>query len=91
MAKGKHKKLTNRNQGCLASPEPSPPTTASPGYTNTKEKQDVDLKSHLIDDFMKDVNDALKEIQKNTDKQLEALKEQTQHPLKNYRKTQSNR
>jgi hypothetical protein len=32
MAKGKHKKLTNRNQGYLASSEPSSPTTASLGY-----------------------------------------------------------
>jgi hypothetical protein len=54
MARGKHKKLTNRNQGYLASPEPSSPTTASPGYSNTPEKQDLYLKSYLmmmIEDF----------------------------------------
>ena len=42
-------------------------------------------------DFMKDLNNSLKEIQENTDKQVEALKEETQNPLKNYRDTQSNR
>jgi hypothetical protein len=38
----------------------------SPGYPNTPEKQDSDLKSHLmmmIDDFKKDINNSLKEIQ----------------------------
>jgi hypothetical protein len=44
MVKGKHKNLTNRNQDYLASSEPSSPTTASLGYPNTSEKQDVDLK-----------------------------------------------
>ena len=48
MAKGKHKNLTNRNQGYLASSEPSSPTTASPGYHNTLEKQDSDQKSCLV-------------------------------------------
>ena len=51
MVKGKHKKLTNRNQGYMASSEPSYPTTASPEYPNTPEKQDLDLKitSHDAD------------------------------------------
>ena len=31
MARGKHKNISNRNQGYLASLEPSSPTTASPG------------------------------------------------------------
>jgi hypothetical protein len=44
MAKGKHKNLTNRNQGYMASSELSSPTTASPRYTNTLERQDLDLK-----------------------------------------------
>jgi hypothetical protein len=50
MAKGKRKNLTNRNQGYLAS-DPSSPITASPGYLNTPEKQDMDLKitSHYAD------------------------------------------
>jgi hypothetical protein len=43
MAKDKCKKLTNRNQDYLASSEPSTPTTASPRYHNTLEKQDLDL------------------------------------------------
>ena len=69
MAKGKHKNLTNRNQGYMASSKPSSPTTANPGYPNTLEKQDLDLKSHLmilIDNFEKDINNSLKEIEENT-------------------------
>ena len=44
MAKGKCKNITNRNQGNMATSEPSSPTTASLGYPNTQEKQDLDLK-----------------------------------------------
>jgi hypothetical protein len=94
MAKGKHKNLTNRNQKYTASSEPSSPTTANPAYPNTAEKQDMDLKSHLmmlIENFKKDINNSLKEIQENTGKQVEDSKKETQNPLKNYRNTQPNR
>jgi hypothetical protein len=76
MVKGKRKNLTNRNQDHSASSEPSIPTTASPRYPNTPEKQDSDLKSYLmmlVEDFKKDINNSLKEIQENTPKQLEDL------------------
>ena len=85
MAGGKHKNISNRNQGYLASSEPNSPTIASPGYTITPEKQDMDLKSLLMmmmEDFKKDINNSLKEIQENTGKQVEALKEETQKSLK---------
>jgi hypothetical protein len=39
---------------------------ASPGYTTTQEKQDLDLKSllmMLIEDFRKDISNSLKETQ----------------------------
>ena len=65
--------------------EPSSPTTASPGYPNIPEKQDSDLKSHLmkmIEDLKEDINNSLKEIQENTGKQVEVLKEETQKALK---------
>ena len=78
MAGGKHKNISNRNQGYLASSEPNSPTIASPGYTITPEKQDMDLKSLL----MMMMEDFKKEIQENTGKQLEALKEETQKSLK---------
>ena len=58
MARGKSKNISNRNQGSLASPEPSSPTTANTGNPNTPEKQDSDLKSHLmmmIENFKKDI------------------------------------
>jgi hypothetical protein len=87
MARGKCKNISNRNQGCLASSEPSSPIIASPGYTITSEKQDSGLKSLLmmmIGDFKKDINNSLKEIQENTGKQLEALKEETQKSLKEF-------
>jgi hypothetical protein len=86
MVKGKHKNLTNRNQGYMASSKPSSPTTASPRYLNTPEKQDLDLISHrmmLIEDFKKDISNSLKKkIQENTDKQVESLKEETEKPLR---------
>jgi hypothetical protein len=44
MVRGKHKNLSIRNQGSLASSEPSSPTTASPGYPKILEKYDSDLK-----------------------------------------------
>jgi DNA replication initiation complex subunit (GINS family) len=69
----------------LASLEPSSPTTTSPGHPKTLEKQDSDLKSHLmmiIEDFKKDITSSLKELQENTGKQLEALKGETQKSLK---------
>jgi hypothetical protein len=90
MAKGKRKNLTNRNQEHSALSEPSTPTTASPGYPNTPEKQDSDLKSYLmmlVEDFKKGINNSLKEIEENTAKQVEVLKEEAQKSSKNYRKT----
>ena len=63
MARGKGKNISKRNQGYLVSSKPSSPTTVSPGYPNTPEKQDSDLKSHLmmmIEDFNKDINKSLK-------------------------------
>jgi predicted nucleic acid-binding Zn-ribbon protein len=67
------------------SSEPSSSTKASPGNTNTPEKLDSDLKSHLmnmIEDFKKDINNSLKEIQENTGKQVEGLKEEKHNSLK---------
>jgi hypothetical protein len=63
MVKGKHVNLTNRNQDYSASSEHSSVTSTTPGYPNTLEKQDVDLKLHLmvlIEDFKKDTNNSLK-------------------------------
>jgi hypothetical protein len=85
MVGGKHKKISNRNEGYLASLEPNSPTIANPGYTITLEKQDSDLKSLLmvmVEDFKKVINNSLKEIQENTGKQVDAFKEETQKPLK---------
>jgi chromosome segregation ATPase len=85
MAGGKCENISNRNQGYLASPEPNSPTIASPGYTITPEKQDLDLKSLLlmmIEDFKKVIHNSLKDILKKTSKQLEALIEETQKSFK---------
>jgi hypothetical protein len=54
----------------LASSEPNSPTITSPGYTITPEKQDMDLKSLL----MMMMEDFKKEIEDDTDKQLEGFK-----------------
>ena len=73
MAGGKQKNRNYRNQGYLASSEPSTPTIASPGYTITPEKQDMDLKTILMitmEDYKKEINNSLKEIQKNTSNQV---------------------
>jgi hypothetical protein len=48
MVVGKHKNISNRNQGYLASSKPNFPTIASPEYTITMKKQDPDLKSLLM-------------------------------------------
>jgi hypothetical protein len=48
MVRGKGKNISNRNQGFLASSEASSPTTVSPRYPNTPEKQESDSKSHLM-------------------------------------------
>ena len=54
--------------------EPSSPTIANPGYFNTLEKQDSDLKSHLmkmIEAFKEDINNSLKDIHGRKGKQVE--------------------
>jgi hypothetical protein len=102
MAKGKHKNLTNRNQDRSPSSERSTPMPPSPGHPNTPEKLDPDLKTYLmmmVEGIKKDFNNSLKEIQKNTAKQVEDVKEEThththkkkKKTLKNYRKTRANR
>ena len=71
MVRGKGKNIRNRNQGYLALSEPSSPTTARSGDLNTIEKQDSDLKAHLmmmLKDFKKHINNSLKETQENTGK-----------------------
>jgi hypothetical protein len=45
----------------------------------------------LVKNFKKEINNSLKEIQENSAKQVEALKEETKIPLKNCRRTQQNR
>jgi hypothetical protein len=47
MARSKHKNLSNRNQGYLASSEINYSTTASPGHSNTPEKARFRLKNHI--------------------------------------------
>jgi hypothetical protein len=61
MAGGKHKNISNRKQGYLASSEPNSPNIASPGYNITQEKQCSDLKSLLtmMIEIKKDINNSL--------------------------------
>jgi hypothetical protein len=85
MVKGKLKNLTNRNQDYSPSSELSTPTSASPHYPNTPEKQDSDLKSYLmmlVEDIKKDFNKSLKYM----GTLLKRYKS-----LKKYSKTQQNR
>ena len=89
MAGGNHKNRSKRNQGYLASSEPNSLTIASSEYTITPGKQDMDLKSLLM--MMMMMDEFKKEIQENTGKQSETLKEETKNPLKSYRKPLPNR
>jgi hypothetical protein len=85
MVKGKHKKLTNRNQDHSPLSKRSTPTSTSPGHPNTSEKLDPDLKAYLImmvEDIRKNFNKSLKEIQDNTAKELQALKEKQENTTK---------
>ena len=81
MVRVKHKTKISRSQYTWASSEPSSPITASPGYPNTPEKHDANLKFHLmkiIKTFKEDINNSLKEIEEITItyNQVEALKEE---------------
>jgi CRISPR/Cas system endoribonuclease Cas6 (RAMP superfamily) len=76
-ARGKDKSISNINQCNLASSGRSSSATSSPVYANTLEKQDSYLKAHLIkiiENFKEDINNSLKEIQENIDKQVKELK-----------------
>jgi ferritin-like protein len=84
MAKNKLKSLTNGNHDYLE-------ISVSPGYSNTPEKQDFDVKSYLmmLVEDLKVINNSLKEIQENTAKKVEALKEETQKSLKDLQKNRA--
>ena len=67
MAGGKRKNISNKNQGYLASSEPNSPIKARPGYSNTPEKQNSDLKSLLmmmIEDIKKDIITPIKKYRR---------------------------
>nr|AAQ96233.1 LRRGT00020 [Rattus norvegicus] len=84
MVRGKRRNPSNRNQDYKASSEPNSPTTANTEYPHTPEKQDLNLKSHLImmlEDFKKDMKNSLRETQENINKQ-EAYREESQKSLK---------
>jgi vacuolar-type H+-ATPase subunit E/Vma4 len=67
----------------------------SPGHPNTPKKLDPDLKAYLmmmVEDIKKNLNNSLKELQENTAKQVEDIKEEAKNnPLKNCRKSQPKR
>jgi hypothetical protein len=57
----------------------------SPGHPDTTEKLDPDLKAYLmmmLEDIKKHFYNSLKEIQKNTAKQVEDIKEKVEKSLK---------
>jgi len=87
MARGKRRNPSNRNQDYMASLEPNTPTKANTEYPNTPQKQDLDLKSHLImmlENFKKDMKNSLRETQENKNKQVEAYREESQKSLKEF-------
>ena len=95
MAKGKRKNLINRNKYYLELSEPSFFTTASPRFSNTPKKHDMDLKSYvmiLIEDFKIDINNSLKHRRTLVNRWMSLKRKQNPPaPLKNYRRTQVNR
>jgi hypothetical protein len=80
MAGGKHKNRSHRKQGYLVLSQSNSPTKECPEYNITPEKQDMDPKSLLMmimEEYKKNINNSLKQIQEKTGKQEEALKEET--------------
>ena len=76
MSKGKLKNISNRSQSNVAPTEPSSPTTARPEHSNTTEAQEENLKTNFMEMtevFKEEINKSLKEIQENTNKQLEEM------------------
>ena len=74
---GKRKNTSNINEGYLALSESSSHTRVNTVYPNTTEKQNSELKLHLMmmtEYFKKDINNSLQEIQDNTSKQVEDQK-----------------
>jgi hypothetical protein len=81
MVKGKHKNIIIGSPYNMDPSEPVSPTTAIPGYLNTPEEQDCDLKSYfmkMIKAFKEDINNSLKEIQENTIKQVKEMNKMAQ-------------
>jgi hypothetical protein len=67
MAKDKQKNLTNRKQDRSPSSKPSTPTSTSPGYPDTPEKVDPDLKAYLmmmVEDIKKVFNNSYKKYRR---------------------------
>ena len=82
MVKGKRKNPTKRNQDHSPSSERSTPTSPSPGHPNTPKKLDPDIKAYLmmmVEEIKKDFNNSLREIQENTAKELQVLKEKQEN------------
>jgi hypothetical protein len=87
--RSKHRTKSNRSKYTSASTESSSPTIASPGYTNTLENQEAELKSYnmkKIDILKEDINNSLKEMQGNVSKQIEALKKEKKKNIKEIQK-----
>ena len=81
MVQCKRKNLTNRKQDTHHHQNAAFPPHPVLGHPNTPEKIVPELKAYLmmmVDDIKKDVNNSLKEIQENTAKQVEDLKEEAQ-------------
>ena len=78
MTKGQSKNTVNSSQGNKAPPlEPSYPTTTSPGYSNTVEAQEKDLKPNLtiIDMLIEEMNKFIKKSNPwNTKKEVKEIK-----------------
>lgn len=77
MARGKQEIIKYRPLYNLALTESSSPNTARPGYSNTSEKQDNVLKSHLIK-----MIETFNLIIKNSIKKFKVIKANKWKPIK---------
>jgi hypothetical protein len=88
MVGDKHKNISNRNQGYLASSEPNSSHHSKSWihHHNGNARFRSKITSHDGDrGLKKDINNSLKEIWEYTGKQPESLKEKTQKSLKELR------
>jgi len=81
MVKGKHKNINRRNHTAWHQQNPAFAPQKSRN-TATHLKSNIQIYMKMIEDFKKDINNSLKEIQDKTGKDIETLKKETHKSFK---------